>query len=379
MTDNEHKVIDVAFLIGNLNKEHGGGQQLLYDICRQLPEDEFDLTVYFMFGDGTYRPLFEEEGVDVIDIDADSNYDLVAFHRLVHQLRRGNHEILHTNSPISGVWGRIAATIVDVPNIISVEHNMHQTYKFQARVANGLSLPLADHIVGVSNAVTESFLPWEAPLLKSTPKHTIVNGIDVEEIESHFGECRAVLQQYTDCSPEELIIGSVGRLTEQKGYEYLIKAFSEVRREHPTAKLILIGDGPKRDKLEQIAIDEQVRESTHFTGYVPEVYPFLPAFDVGVFPSLWEGLPLAPAECMTAKCPIIASDIPPFNELLSDAGVLVPTSKPEAISNEISRLLTDEERRKQLGKQAYQRVNEEFSIQRTVSEYAQLYREVTHE
>jgi glycosyltransferase involved in cell wall biosynthesis len=366
---------DLAFCIGNLNREHGGAQQLLYDIYNHLP-GEFDCTVYHLFGEGTYRPDFEKIGARVINIEADSNYDSRAFRRLVEYLSSAEHDLLHTNSPISGVWGRVAARTSGIPTVVSVEHNMHHTYRPLAKVSNGLTLPLADVVVGVSEAVSDSILSWERLLLRNTHIRTIQNGVDVKAIRSHFDHCEEVYRRHTPCSPSDTIVGTVGRMTEQKGFEYLVRSIPKVLRRYPETRFVFLGDGPRRSHLEEIVAELGVTEAVHFTGYVPEVYPFFPGFTVGAFPSLWEGLPLAPAECMAANRPLVVTDIPPFRELMGDAGTFVPTKNPTALSEEISVLLGDRENRDRLGDLAGRRVADVFSIQRTVSEYESLYREL---
>lgn len=364
----------MAFLIGNLNKEHGGAQRLLYDICRSLPKDDFDLTVYYCFGEGTFASDFESTGVSVVGLDASSNFDARTFVELTKELRAAEYDILQTNSPISGVWGRLAGTAASVPSIVSVEHNVHHSYRPLARYANGLSLPLADVVVGVSQSVTDSILDWERWLLEDSSVETIHNGVDVEAIEATFGRCEQVVKDQTGLDSDDVIVGSFGRFAEQKGFEYLLRSFAIVRDAIPEATLLLIGDGPQRQHLESLSSDLGLEDAVVFPGRVPEIYPLLPAFDVAVFPSLWEGLPLAPAETMAARLPIIASDIPPFRELVDDAGVLIPPKDVDSFADETIALLKDDVARTDLGRRAYDRVSEKFSISRTVSEYEQLYR-----
>ena len=166
-----------------------------------------------MFGEGTYAPQFETHGTAVIDLDASSNYDPAAFHRLVNNLRPASHDILQTNSPISGCWGRTAAKVSGVPNIVSVEHNVHVEYAQFTRVVNGLTLPLADAVVGVSEAVSDSYLGWEEQLLGDAARRvTIRNGVDIERIRETFGRADDVLTEYTPFSPSDFIIGTMGRL-----------------------------------------------------------------------------------------------------------------------------------------------------------------------
>ncbi|GGK74977.1 glycosyltransferase [Haloarcula sebkhae] len=368
-------MISVSYLIGNLDKEHGGAQQLLYDICSNLPQDDFDLTVYHMFGPGTFASDFRKQGVSVTHLEATSNYDLSAYWRLIKHLLEDNPDIVHTNSPISGVWGRTAGKIASIPHLVSVEHNVHTEYEKLARLSNGITLPLSDVIVGVSETVSASYLPWERRLLPdSTDQTTIQNGVNSEQIKKSFDTSKRVLNQSTPFSPDDPIIGTVGRLTDQKGYKYLIESYPLIKSRHPDAKLLIIGDGPKRAQLESVARETQFIDDIYFTGYVPDVYPFLPNFDVAVFPSLWEGFGLTPIESMVAKRPVVATDIEIFNEVIDDAGILVEPKNPSALADAVSSLLDDHDRRAGLGEKGHDRAVNQFSIERTVAEYAELYR-----
>lgn len=367
-------------LIGNLNKEHGGAQQLLYDICSNISKDEFDITVYYMFGKGTYQDSFEEHGTTVIGLGATSNYDVNVFQQLIAHLRRADYDILQTNSPISGVWGRTAGAIASIPEIVSVEHSVHTGYPRFNRIANGLTLPLSDTVVGVSDTVINSFALWEVGLLpQQTEIHTIRNGVDVAAIESGFSRTQEVMRELP-ISKKSPLIGTVGRFTEAKGYKYLIRAFPYIKQSHPQAQILMIGDGELMSELQKEAKATGHADDIHFTGFISDVFPYLPGFDVAVFPSLWEGLPLAPIESMVAKRPVVATDIPAFRETIGDAGVFVEPKNEKAIATTVSSLLERPSRRDELGKRAYNRVVANLSIEKTASKYANLYREIaTHD
>lgn len=375
-------MIDVSFLIGLLNKEEGGAQQLLYNLCTHLPNDEFDLTVYYMFGEGTFQSDFEAAGARVVSLEATSNYDPRAFARFARALRNERSDVLHTNSPISSAWGRAAGKIAGVPRIVSVEHHIHDARRPLARAVDDLTLPLADSVVGVSEAVTASFAPLERWLLDVIDVSivTISNGVDIDVIDAGYRDGDGILDPYP-VDPTDPIVGTVGRHVKEKGYRYLIDAMGPITHKHPNAKLLLVGDGPERAALEQRArrqglLDADGPDTVVFVGQQPSVPPFLAHFDIGAFPSVDESFGLALAEAMAAGVPVVGADIPAFRRLLDDggAGVLVPPRESDALATAISAMLADDARRERLSSRGRERIEQDFSIDRTARNYAELYR-----
>lgn len=358
--------IRVAALVGNLLREEGGAQQLLYDVFSSLP-CEFRPTVYYMFGEATFRDDFENAEISVLGIDAESKYDLRAFRRLVELLRRDPPDVLQTNSTVSGPWGRVAARLAGVPRVISVEHTTHGDLRPFARIVNGLTLPLSDDVVGVSSAVVDSLRGWERLLLASrTEIHTIHNGVDVE----HFSP--PVDRESTVPSPP--LVGTVGRLVPAKGYDHLLRAWPRVLDAVPEARLGIAGDGPLRTELEELASDLDVSATVTFTGYRSDPRPVYRRLDVAVFPSVREGFGLTTAQAMATGVPVIASDLPALRTVVGDAGLTVPRENPNALADAIVGLLTSSERRAELGAAGRRRIESRFPIEPTVREYAALYR-----
>lgn len=165
-------------------------------------------------------------------------------------------------------------------------------------------------------------------------------------------------------------------MTPQKGYEDLLAAMPRVLADHPDTTVLLIGDGDHRPYLENVAGDLGISDNVHFTGYVDSVYPYLPLFDIGVFPSRWEGFGLTVAEAMVAGLPIVATTIDPFDTVVGSDGVRVEPDNAGELASALSGLLDESERRAALGERSYERVREKFSIERVAGEYADLYRDL---
>ncbi|MFF4171227.1 glycosyltransferase [Streptomyces sp. NPDC001744] len=166
----------------------------------------------------------------------------------------------------------------------------------------------------------------------------------------------------------------VGRLCRQKGQDVLLAAWPAVLAEVPTARLVLVGDGPDGEALRTAA-----GPSVRFTGAVGDTAPWYRAADVVVLPSRWEGMALAPLEAMASGRPVVVSDVdgareslPPDHEPLC----LVPPEDPAALAAALGRLLGRPELRRRLGREAQAHVLSSFDVRRTGAAVADVYREL---
>ncbi|MFD8210822.1 glycosyltransferase family 4 protein [Streptomyces sp. NPDC059695] len=166
----------------------------------------------------------------------------------------------------------------------------------------------------------------------------------------------------------------VGRLCRQKGQDVLLAAWPAVLAEVPTARLVLVGDGPDERALRSAA-----GPSVRFTGAVDDTVPWYRAADVVVLPSRWEGMALAPLEAMAAGRPVVVSDVDGARESLPPAHeplCLVPSGDPAALATALGRLLGRPELRHRLGREAHEHVLSRFDVRRTGAAVADVYREL---
>jgi glycosyltransferase involved in cell wall biosynthesis len=147
-----------------------------------------------------------------------------------------------------------------------------------------------------------------------------------------------------------LVIGSLGRLTDQKGYDLLIRALPGL----PSARLVLVGDGPQRPALEGIAAELDVADRVQITGWVEDAPRRLVEFDIFALPSLWEGMPLSILEAMHAGLPVVACDVGSVGEAVrdGDTGYLVPIENLAVLRDRLGKLLADAALRKRMGERA---------------------------
>jgi glycosyltransferase involved in cell wall biosynthesis len=174
---------------------------------------------------------------------------------------------------------------------------------------------------------------------------------------------------------DTILIGAIGRLVWQKGFEYLIGALPELLQRLPRSKIVLVGDGPLRGELEELAEKEKVEENLIFAGFRSDIRDILSAIDVLVVPSLLEGFPMITLEGMAMAKPIIATRIDGIKEQIVDgeSGILIPPRDPGAIAEAIVRLSTEKELAQNLGLEGRRRVEKEFTVERMVSETEKVY------
>jgi glycosyltransferase involved in cell wall biosynthesis len=169
-----------------------------------------------------------------------------------------------------------------------------------------------------------------------------------------------------DADPDERILLAVCRLEPQKGVDVAIEALTQV----PNARLVVLGEGPERTKLEALARDLGVRVS--LPGRVPDVAAWLQRADVLVHPVRWEGFGLALLEAMLASLPVVATAVSSIPEIVTDGetGLLVPPDDPGALAGAINRVLEDPGT---FGERGYARARSEFSVERMVDRTLAVY------
>ncbi|MFF7470237.1 glycosyltransferase [Streptomyces sp. NPDC008092] len=175
------------------------------------------------------------------------------------------------------------------------------------------------------------------------------------------------------------LVVCVGRLCRQKGQDVLLRAWPEVLRRVPDARLALVGDGPDRDELRRLAAAVSASAPVEFAGSVADVRPWYRAADLVVLPSRWEGMALSPLEALACGRPVLVTDVDGARESLPPghaAHCLVPPGRPGALAGAVAALLLDPELRTSLGGQGRRHVLSTHDVRRTAEAVAELYREL---
>lgn len=223
-------------------------------------------------------------------------------------------------------------------------------------------------VVCVSEAVRAAMLPW---LPGGSAIRVVRGGVDLR----HFTPAgdKDLVRQRLGLPQGPLLLG-LGRLSQEKGFDRLVRAIPEVLARVPDATLLLAGEGPERAALERLAAAAAPPERIQFLGRVEDVANLLRAVNVVCVPSRSEGLGLAAIEAMAAGVPVVAAAVGGLLEVVED-GVTGRLAAPDGLAARIAELLQNEEQARAMGAAARARAEAFFSLERMAAETAEVWRE----
>jgi glycosyltransferase involved in cell wall biosynthesis len=302
------------------------------------------------------RKDLSEETLDALGIDITylhrSKFDPATLFDLLKVIDRKQIDVLHLHGYGATTFGRLAGGIRRLPTIVHEHANLTDTPWFQ-KVADVLLEPLTDIAIAVSNSTAEFVI--DARKIPRDKVKVVYLGVPLDE----FSRARSAAEIHSaraalGLAPGDFAIGTVTRLHESKGNSYLVDAARLVLTERPRAKFVLVGEGPLRESLEQQARAHGLGDRFVFAGFARDVAAVVSAFDVSVFPSLWEGTPLTVFEALAMGKPIVATDADGLVDVLShdrDA-LIVPRRDAAALATALVRMMDDEALRERLGSAA---------------------------
>jgi len=209
----------------------------------------------------------------------------------------------------------------------------------------------------------------------------IYNGIEIEHYDpERMDESRNKVRHELVLNEKASIIGAIGRLVWQKGFEYLIRSFPGFLKSCPDARLLLVGDGPLRANLEALSEALDMKDKIIFAGFRSDIKEVLASMDVLAIPSLLEGFPMVTLEAMAMAKPIVATDIDGLREQIIDgeSGILLPPEDPNALTTSIIKLLNDPQLAVRIGLNARKQVEKEFPLEKMIMETHDVYQSLIH-
>jgi glycosyltransferase involved in cell wall biosynthesis len=362
--------------------EAGGAETLAAELIERLDPERFRRTLVVYRHLDPSSPLhggqervlarLRAEGIEVLQLEGRNRRDLASWRPFLALLRGGSVDILHAHKFGPNAWGAVLSRLAGRAAFIAHEH----TWSFEGRpmrrlLDRWLIATRCAAFLAVSDRDRRRMIELERIpasrirlLENGIPEPEVLDGVDVRTL---FGIPHGVP-----------LIGAVGVYRPQKDFCTLLRAFALVRRDHPDARLIVVGDGPQRAELEAARRELGLEEAVIFTGFRNDATTLVAGFDVAVNSSLFEGASLAILEYMALGVPVVATGVGGTPELLEDgaAGLLVPPGDPERLAAGIAAVLDDRARATQLADRACERQRSIYSIDAQVRRLQDIYLDV---
>lgn len=354
----------------------GGTEIQVLSVVRSLRDEGYHLTVccYYEF-DSAVLAQFESTGSEVVVLHIQRSDGLLALlFRLRRFFREVQPDIVHVQYLAPGLIPLIAARLAGIKTVFATVHIAgNYAYGTKAKFLLRLASRLCTAFFCVSRGV-ETFWFGSSALLDAASvqerrRHfTIYNAVDVAGIEkaSRLSDTDA-LRKFLELRRGP-VLGIVGRLAEQKGHAVLLQAMPEVLKTFPEAVLLIIGDGPERESLEEKSNSYGLADHVVWLGSKTqeEVFRLYGIIDIFVMPSLYEGFGLTAAEAMAAGLPVVASDVEGLREVVDDkeTGYLCRPGDSMELAGRLKELLADADQAKAMGGRGRERAKALFSLER---------------
>jgi glycosyltransferase involved in cell wall biosynthesis len=290
----------------------------------------------------------ETQGVDITYLHR-SKFDPLTLPALLRVIDRKHIDVLHLHGYGATTFGRMAAALRGIPAILHEHANLTTTPWFQ-KVADRLLEPCTDIALAVSKSTADFVI--DARLMPPSKVKVVYLGVPLEEFSRERSTAEIARARHDlGVGADEFAVGTITRLHESKGNSVLVDAAARVVRERPQARFFLVGEGPLLVDLEAQAARLGLGDRFVFAGFRRDVAATLSAFDLSVFPSLWEGTPLTGFEALAMGKPIVATDADGLLDILTAGhdAVIVPRRDAAALADKIVWAIDRPEERARLG------------------------------
>jgi len=313
----------------------------------------------------------ESLGVDISYLHR-SKFDPATLPALLKVIDRKQIDILHLHGYGATTFGRLAGAMRRLPTILHEHANLTDTPWFQ-KIADRALEPVTDIAIAVSQSTADFVI--QARQIPAGKVKVVYLGVPLEEFSRRRSpdEIRSA-REALGIAPDDFAVGTVTRLHESKGNSYLIDAARLVLNDRPQAKFFLIGEGPLQDDLERQARALNLGDRFVFAGFAKDVAQVGSAFDLSVFPSLWEGTPLTVFEALAMGKAIVATDADGLLDVLThDRDALIVAKRDSAkLAAAIVRMIDEPATRQRFGAAACE-TGEQYDIAAFVRKMERLY------
>lgn len=364
-------VMKICYITGQLGV--GGAEKQLALLAAELVRRRHSVQVVNFHGErGDFweRPL-AESGVNVVAFPAGTSR-LARLRMLWRLLSEWEAQVVHSWTFSANPYASLAGRAAGVPLRFGSERSNHH-YSLPARGRVGYRLCLAglDGLVANSAGAAE-FIRAYAPGLRV---HCVPNAI-VSDVDETLGQRRSEARRWFGLAPGEIAIAGVGSLSRNKNFAALLRAAASLTADFQSVRVVLIGDGPERGRLEELARELRMARPPIFAGLVPDAARLMPGFEIVCLPAVgFEGLPNVLLEAAAAGVPALASSVGGAREVVvaGETGLVYDERDDDGLRAGLRQLVADASLRRAMGQAGLRRAREHFGLDRMVDAMLSIY------
>jgi glycosyltransferase involved in cell wall biosynthesis len=367
----------IAYVIHTFQK--GGLERCLANLVNHLDRSRFLPYIFCLNRSGDATNWLKVADVPILELHKRPGNDVRAVYHLSQLCNKHAIDLVHSHNWCTLVETVAARKWAGVPRHVHAQHGMDVGFldlrgwhgRMQKEAVRW-SLRLAEATVAIAEPVRQ-FLrkQFQVPQARL---HLVLNGIELPNREAVAGG-RHAIRQRLGIQEEALVLGSVGRLAPVKGFDLAIDALTLLAARGHDVHLLLVGDGPEKDRLAQYAVSRNVSDRVHLAGGQDNVPAWLGAMDIFLNTSHSEGMSLAILEGMAAGLPMAVADAGANASLVNGpapGGVVIRPRTAEAFAEALEGLIRRPELRQELGQRGQLRAAP-YDVHNMVRAYERLY------
>ena len=370
-----------------------GKTKSLVDLACALDRNRYRAVVCSLDSEGNeLAGRLAAAGVPVHRVPCRDGLDVAAPWRLAAIVRRVRPAVVHCSNPRPMLYGGLAARGLGVHATVGslsgfACHVLDRPYAFlpeplrtatrRNRARNRITSILMRRLAVVSLSLGERYCRYNK--ISSDKLRVIPYGVPLADVMAQPDEGRVGgARRELGFAPDNVLVGSVGRLVEQKDYPVQLRGFALAAAQDPRLRMVLVGDGPLRARLEELAAELGVAARVAFAGMRADVPRIVAMLDIFVMTSKFEPYGIALLEAKAAGCAIVATKVNEVPDILSfgACGLLVPPGAPDRVAQAILSLSRDHALRGRLARRAFDEARERHSFRAMLDGYQGLYDEV---
>lgn len=352
--------------------EVGGLERVTVDLAQAQAARGHAVSVFSIAATEGLKGELQSAGIAVVEGHKQRALDRQTLALLRACVAAADADIVHAHNFVPNYHAALATLGLDASLICTLHDMGARLQNRKLRTLFKLSLWRTASVAMVGAQVHQQHVG--SGLIAPRKAQTVLNGIPVERFHA-AATTRATARAALGLNDDDLVVGCVGRLVALKNHHRMIDVMPELLRQHPTLKLVIIGDGPRAEALRSQVAERGLQGQVVLAGQRQNVGALLGAFDVFALPSQTEGLSIALLEACGSGLPVVATRVGGNVEIIQDGqtGLLIPPDDDAALAGALHRMLSDLKLRQTLGAAARQWVQTHASAQALADAYDRVY------